>query len=122
MQDHYNQYARWFRCEPRNMENKHVNKTLKTAFVALALAGATVMGVTVAGVKIAHAADVGVSFNLGDVAIGYTDGYWDHDHHWHKWQNTQHRRAYQHADGAEYHATAHTRAPNKGWHDHDDNH
>ncbi len=92
-----------------------MNKTLTGAFVALALASATATGATMAGAQLAHAADV--TFNLGDVAIGYNDGYWDHDHQWHKWQNTQHRQAYQKADGAEYHATAHTRAPNQGWHE-----
>jgi len=97
-----------------------MSKTFTGFFVALALTGVPVTGATVAGTSTAHAADVGISFNLGDVAIGYTDGYWDHDHQWHKWQNTKHRQAYQHADGAEYHATPHTRAANQGWHEKDD--
>ena len=101
-------------------ENKHVKKAFNNLFVALALTGATLTGV-VAGASTAHAA-VGISFNLGDVAIGYTDGYWDHDHNWHKWQSTKHRQAYQHADGAEYHGTRHTRVANQGWHERDDHH
>ena len=99
-----------------------MNKSFNNLFLALALAGATLTGVVTVGVTPAYAADVGVSFNLGDVAIGYSDGYWDHNHQWHKWQSAKHRQAYQHADGAEYHATKHTRTANQGWHERDDHH
>ena len=94
-----------------------MNKTLSAAVMALLLAGATITSLTVSATP-ARAANV--TFDLGDVAIGYSDGYWDRDHHWHKWQNTKHREAYQHNEGAEYHATAHTRAPNQGWHERDE--
>jgi hypothetical protein len=110
------------RCAPHNMEEKHVNKNLMGTFVALALTGATVTGAAVVGAPIAHAADVGVSLNVGDVAIGYSDGYWDHGHQWHKWQSADHRQAYQRTNGAEYHAGRHTKAPNHGWHEQADHH
>src|SRR5579862_511548 len=31
----------------------------------------------------------GLSVNVGDVAFGYQDGYWDRNHQWHQWQNDQ---------------------------------
>ncbi len=92
-----------------------MDKSFKSVWVALALAGASLTGAMTVDVSPAHAASV--SFDVGDVAIGYSDGYWDHDHHWHKWQSAKHRQAYQHADGAEYHASSHRHAPNGGWHD-----
>jgi hypothetical protein len=94
---------------------------LRGAFIALALTGATLTSVGAA-----RAADVGVSvrapgvsFSLGEVAIGYNDGYWDKSHQWHEWQNTDHRDAYKSAKGSEYHEWKHDRDPDQGWHEGD---
>lgn len=97
-------------------------KTFNNIFVALALTGVSLTGVMTAGASTAYAANVGISINLGDVAIGYTDGYWDHDHHWHHWRNSSHRRAYQHYTGAEYHGSRHTHFAHGGWHDRHNDH
>ena len=99
-----------------------MKKTFYNIFVAVALTGASLTGVMITGAGPAYADGVGVSINLGDVAIGYYDGYWDHDHHWHKWNNADHRHAYQHYTGAEYHGRSHTHFANGGWHEHDDHH
>ncbi len=96
----------------------NLKKAFYNIFVAAALTGASM----IAGAGIAHADNVGVSFNLGDVAIGYNDGYWDHDHHWHHWRNANHRHASQHYHGAEYHGRSHTHFANGGWHEHHDDH
>jgi hypothetical protein len=58
---------------------KHI---IKAALIALALAG----GPIVVSVP-ATAAVVDFSVTLGNAAFGYSDGYWDRDHHWHKWSN-----------------------------------
>jgi hypothetical protein len=96
-----------------------LKKTFKNIFVALALTGAGLTGV-MTGAGNAYADSVGISINLGDVAVGFSDGYWDHDHHWHHWRNSRYREAYRHAHGAEYHGSRHTHFANGGWHDHDD--
>jgi hypothetical protein len=54
---------------------------VKGALIAIALAGVPVM----ASVPAVAAADF--SITLGNAAFGYSDGYWDRDHHWHAWQN-----------------------------------
>jgi hypothetical protein len=54
-------------------------KNLKATTVAIALgvAGALSTGSALAA--------FGISFNVGDVDVAYSDGYWDHHHHWHAW-------------------------------------
>ncbi len=58
-----------------------MNRFLKTASIAIVLgaAGALTTG--------AASAAFGISFNVGDVDVAYSDGYWDHHHHWHAWRN-----------------------------------
>jgi hypothetical protein len=62
-----------------------------------ALAVSTLVGV--ANVPAASAA--GISINFGNVATGYSDGYWDSGHKWHAWRRgelaryrTEHRDTY----------------------------
>ena len=90
--------------------------TIKMALIAVA------MGTSTLGLAAPVMAQVVVVAPAGGIAFGYSDGYWDHDHQWHRWQSTRHRQAYQHAEGAEYHAVRHTRAANQGWHDRGDHH
>jgi hypothetical protein len=94
-----------------------MRNAFKNIIVALALTGAILTGANTA-----RADNVSVSFHLGDVAIGFSDGYWDHYHHWHKWGSSRYRHAYEHSEGAEYHGFRHTRMANNGWHDRDDHH
>jgi hypothetical protein len=85
-----------------------MHKTLKAAALALVLSGAA------AGVAYAQS----VTFDVGNVAIGYSDGYWDRAHTWHAWERPEHRTTYQAAKGAEYHEWNHDRDKDMGWHDH----
>jgi hypothetical protein len=39
-------------------------------------------------------AAVGFSFRVGDVALGYSDGYYDRSRHWHNWRNNRERDWY----------------------------
>ena len=89
-----------------------MNKLLLSAAVVLGLAGATF---AVPGT--ASASGVGVSFNLGNVAFGYQDGYWDRDHHWHHWRNSREARRYRSEHGDQYHRWRHDRDSDQGWHD-----
>jgi hypothetical protein len=83
-----------------------MNKFTKMALVAVALAAAPTM-----------AFSQSVSFNLGNVAIGYNDGYWDRAHNWHAWERAEHRDAYRAEKSAEYHEWKHDRDRDMGWHE-----
>lgn len=87
-----------------------MNKTLKSA----ALAGA-IAGVSALGLATAFAADVVVQFNPGTVQYGYTDGYWSQTHEWHKWQRPEHVEVYRKSPHAHYYEYVHTRDPDQGW-------
>ena len=55
----------------------------------------------------AHAA-VSVQFDAGSVAFGYSDGYWDRDHHWHRWPSTAVRNDWRTHNHPHYYAHNHT--------------
>jgi hypothetical protein len=86
-------------------------KVISGAAIVLGLAGASL-----ASVGTASAQNVGISFNLGDVAYGYQDGYWDRGHHWHHWRNRREERYYRTSSGSQYHAWRHDRDSDHGWH------
>ena len=65
----------------------------------------------------ASAADATIRFDAGNVAFAYTDGYWDHDHHWHKWSNAKESQAYRRDHKENYHAWKHDRDKDQGWHE-----
>jgi hypothetical protein len=90
-----------------------MHNILKVALIALGLACASF-----ATASTASAADVGVSINLGDVAFGYQDGYWDSHHKWHKWRRGEVEQ-YKAAPDNHYNDWKHTRDKDKGWHDPD---
>ncbi len=75
--------------------------TLKKATVAAALTIATL-----ASANFANAA-VGVRFDIGNVAIGYSDGYYDNDHNWHRWAHPADARHYRAAHKDQYHTWRH---------------
>ncbi len=83
-----------------------MNKFIKTAIVAVALAGAPAMVFAQS-----------VTFDVGNVAIGYSDGYWDRGHTWHAWEKPEYRDTYRAAKGAEYHEWKHDRDKDMGWHE-----
>ena len=58
-----------------------------------------------------------VQFDVGNVAIGYNDGYWDRAHTWHSWDKPEYRDTYRAAKGAEYHEWKHDRDKDMGWHE-----
>lgn len=65
------------------------------------------------------------SFDVGNVAFAYQDGWWDRDHHWHHWRNHREMVEYQTRYHDHYYDWRHDRDPDHGWHDkdwHDDHH
>ncbi len=88
---------------------KHI---IKGALIALALAGAPL----VASAPAEAAADFSIS--LGNAAFGYSDGYWDRDHHWHAWHNKTKSQYYRTHNAEHYVAARHDRDrkdQDKGW-------
>lgn len=65
----------------------------------------TVLGSLLA-VSSAHAA-VTVGFDIGNVAIGYSDGYYDNDHHWHHWRHRADMEHFRTAHADTYHQWRH---------------
>ena len=65
----------------------------------------TVLGSALA-VSSANAA-VTVGFDIGNVALGYSDGYYDNDHHFHRWAHRADMNAWRSAHGEGYHAWRH---------------
>ena len=57
--------------------------------------------------SVPYARAVDVSFSIGDVAVGYQDGYWDHSHHWHAWRNNDDWQNYRHTHPEAYHEWRH---------------
>ncbi len=73
---------------------KNLTATMMTAlFVATIGAGA------------AHAA--GIGFRIGNVSIGYSDGYYDTHHRWHRWARRADMDAWRHAHADGYHDWRH---------------
>lgn len=54
-------------------------------------------------------AAVDFSLSLGNAAFGFSDGYWDRDHHWHTWRNRDEQRYFQTHYGEHYMAERHDR-------------
>jgi hypothetical protein len=83
-----------------------VNKFIKIAAVTAVLAAAPAVAF----------AD-SLQFDIGNVAIGYNDGYWDRGHVWHAWEKPEYRETYRASRNAEYHEWRHDRDKDMGWHE-----
>jgi hypothetical protein len=88
--------------------------------IKVALLAATLAPVPVIGAAPAYArAQIGVTVDLGNIAFAYTDGYWDRDHHWHRWRNAEEERSYRQSNRAHFYDHRHDRDHDRGWRDHD---
>ena len=74
---------------------------LKSTTVAAALAIATLASATL------PSAAARVTFDIGNVAIGYSDGYYDNDHNWHRWAHAADARHYRAVHKDQYHTWRH---------------
>jgi hypothetical protein len=90
---------------------KHI---MSGALMALALATAPIIASAPAQ------AAVDFSISVGNAAFGYSDGYWDRDHHWHGWRNRAEARYFRDHFRDHYYAFRHDRNRrdrNMGWRD-----
>ena len=78
-----------------------MRKILTSAVLAMALAGTSL-----AGAGVANAA-VGIGFDLGKVSLGFSDGYWDNAHHWHRWAHRSDAAHFRAAHADMYHEWRH---------------
>jgi hypothetical protein len=74
-----------------------MKKTLKIALAAALLIGSA---------SVSNAA-VGIGFDIGNVSVGFTDGYWDNAHHWHRWAHRGDLAAFRAAHAESYHGWRH---------------
>jgi hypothetical protein len=95
-------------------QENHMN--MKRGLQAVLIATALSMG-ALASIGAAHAANVSVQFDAGNVAFGLTDGYWDRDRAWHSWPNSAARNDWRTHNRTHYIARRHDRAPGWGWSD-----
>jgi len=66
----------------------------------------------------AKADNVTVGVYPGGIAFGYTDGYWDRDHRWHRWANRRAAAAWRAENREHYYAWRHNhRRHDDGWRD-----
>jgi hypothetical protein len=91
---------------------------MKKILMATAIAGVATL-FSMGNVSTAQAGDFAFSFNTGDVAVAYSDGYWDRGHHWHRWHNAREAREYRARFRDHYHPRAHHHYRNMGWRDAD---
>jgi len=86
---------------------------IKTAFLAVALAGA---GAGLLGTSHpARADNVTVGVSAGGIAFGYRDGYWDREHRWHRWHNSREAAEWREANREHYYDVRHSHSPGNGW-------
>lgn len=90
----------------------NMKRGLQAILIATALSASAL-----APMPAAQAADVSVQFNAGNVAFGFTDGYWDRAKVWHPWPNRQARLDWRAHNRAHYYARRHDHAAGWGWND-----
>lgn len=92
----------------------NMKRGLQAILIATALSASAL-----APMPAARAADVSVQFNAGNVAFGFTDGYWDRAKVWHPWPSQKARINWRAANRAHYYARRHDHSPGWGWRDSD---
>ena len=73
---------------------------LKAAAIAVALSGATLIGAVPANAA-------GITFDIGNVAVGYSDGYMGNDHQYHRWAHASDAKRFRTAHKDQYHGYRH---------------
>ena len=76
-------------------------KAIGISIIALGIAGASFASAAPAN------AAIGIAFDIGNVAVGYTDGYMDNDHQYHRWEHRSDAEQYRAAHMDRYHAYRH---------------
>lgn len=97
-------------------------KSMKMALAAGALAVAGLLAAAPATTVAAQGFTL--SFNAGNVAFGYTDGYYDNNRRWHRWRSDRERQWYMKNQRGRYHAISRDRDRDRDrrWRDWDRDH
>ena len=82
---------------------------MRTSFKIL-LAAAALSTASLAASVPASAQPSHFSFRVGNVAMGFNDGYYDRDHRWHHWRNAREHRWYRSNYASYYRSDRH-----RGW-------
>ena len=88
-----------------------VRRTITFAIAALALAAAPMATTSPA----AAAENLSVSVTSGNIAFGYSDGYWDQTHQWHRWHGRDEAQAWRQHNAAHYYDRRHDADKDAGW-------
>jgi hypothetical protein len=56
-----------------------------------------------------------IAVDLGGIAFGFRDGYWDNGHRWHRWHGSADYRRYRNQEGSHYRNRDHRHYDNDGW-------
>jgi hypothetical protein len=56
-----------------------------------------------------------IAVDLGGIAFGFRDGYWDNGHRWHRWNRSADYRRYRDQEGSHYRNRDHRHYDNDGW-------
>jgi hypothetical protein len=89
------------------------------SMTVLGAVGAAVLAITLPAAPAAARDSFAFSFDVGNVRMGYSDGYWDNNHQWHSWRNSREHRAYRNQYHDRYANSRHNRHKNGGWRDND---
>jgi hypothetical protein len=84
-----------------NQEGDEMRTSFKGAAIAMGLVVATLGSVITAN------AAVGVAFDIGNVAVGYSDGYMGTDNQFHRWAHASDARRFRTAHKDQYHGYKH---------------
>ena len=95
---------------------------MKKIIMAIALVGSMTSVSMVAGTVPAAAQGFNFSFDTGDVAMAYSDGYYDNHRTWHKWRNSREAREYRSRNREHYNHRRHRDSDGDGVPDFRDDH
>jgi hypothetical protein len=88
-----------------------MRRNLKIALAAIALGVAPVVAIS----PPVAAQSVGVTVSVPGIAFGYSDGYWDQQHHWHAWKSREQMDAWRQANAAHFYERRHDADAAAGW-------
>src|SRR4051812_31349055 len=92
---------------------------MKSILAAAVITATATIGMASFTTTPARADGFAFSFDTGDVAFGYRDGYWDRDHRWHRWRSGREAREFRTQYSDRYWHRHHYRERNAGWRDWD---
>ncbi len=83
--------------------------------VTVALLTVALLGGSFSAGPTAMAQNVAVGVDVGGIAFGYNDGYWDRGHNWHAWRDRREAVQWRAENRAHYYAWRHDRRRDMGW-------